>query len=97
MNKRTTGLILTGILVTGAAGAVAITPASATTSDNAVASRLAGIKSTLSGLVTNGTLTQRITGQVNGVRPGRGPGRASRGAACSPSPGGTSSTPSSTT
>ena len=205
MNKRTTGLILTGILVTGAAGAVAISPASATTSDNAVTSRLAGIKSALSGLVTNGTLTQaqadkvagtldsqrpmggmggpggrlggigmtqthdaaakalgmtadelytavqggksladvakdqkvsvdavvkamvtaaesqlatavkdgtmtqaqadtmkssltqRITDQVNGVRPGRGPGRASRGAGWSPSTGGTSSTPSSTT
>jgi len=210
MYKRTTGLILTGILVTGA-GAVAITPASATTSDNVVTSRLASIKSALSGLVSNGTLTQaqadkvagtldsqlplrgmggmggmggpgsridrmgmtqthdaaakalgmtsdelynavqggksladiakdhkvsvdslvkamvaaaesqlatavkdgtltqaqadtmknsltqRITDQVNGVRTGRGPGRSNRGAAWSPSTGGPSSTPSSTT
>ena len=204
MYKRTTGLILTGILVTGAVGAVAITPASATTSDNVVTSLLASIKSALSGLVSNGTLTQaqadkvagtldsqlplrgmggpggmggmemaqthdaaakalgmtsdelysavqggktladiakdqkvtvgslvkamaaaaesqlttavkdgtltqaqadtmkgsltqRITDQVNGVRTGRGPGRASRGAAWSPSTGGPSSSPSSTT
>ena len=204
MRKATTGLILTGILVTGAVGAVAITPASATTSDNVVTSLLASIKSALSGLVSNGTLTQaqadkvagtldsqlplrgmggpggmggmemaqthdaaakalgmtsdelysavqggktladiakdqkvtvgslvkamaaaaesqlttavkdgtltqaqadtmkgsltqRITDQVNGVRTGRGPGRASRGAAWSPSTGGPSSSPSSTT
>jgi len=43
------------------------------------------------------SLTQRITDQVNGVRTGRGPGRANRGAAWSPSTGGPSSTPSSTT
>jgi len=205
MRKGTTGLILSGILVTGAVGAVAITPASATTSDNVVTSRLASIKSALSGLVSNGTLTQaqadkvagtldsqlplrgmggpgsrfgmmgmtqthdaaakalgmtsdelytavqggksladiakdqkvsvgslvkamvaaaesqlatavkdgtltqaqadtmkssltqRITDQVNGVRTGRGPGRSNRGAAWSPSTGGPSSTPSSTT
>lgn len=78
MNKRTTGLILAGVLVTGAAGAVAITPASATTSDNAVTSRLAGIKSALSGLVTNGTLTQaqadKVAGTLDSQRPmgGRG-------------------------
>jgi len=64
MNKRTTGLILTGILVTGAVGAVAITPASATTSDNLVTSRLAHIKSVLSGLVSNGTLTQAQADKV---------------------------------
>ena len=46
------------------------------------------------------SLTQRITDQVNGVRAGRGPGRANRGAGWSPSTGisgGSSSTPSSTT
>ena len=58
MYKHTTGLVLAGILVTGAVGAVAITPASATTSDNVVTSRLAHIKSALSGLVTAGTPTQ---------------------------------------
>jgi hypothetical protein len=78
MHKRTTGLILAGILVTGAAGAVAITPASATTSDNVVTSRLAGIKSALSGLVTNGTLTQaqadKVAGTLESQLPMRGMG-----------------------
>ena len=67
MRKRTSALVLSGILATGAAGAVAITPASATTSNNAVASRLAHIKGALSGLVTDGTLTQSQADKVAGT------------------------------
>lgn len=64
MHKRTTGLVLAGVLAAGAAGAVAVTPASATTSANPVTSRLAGIKGALSGLVSDGTLTQSQADKV---------------------------------
>ena len=78
MRKRTSALILCGILAT-AGGAVAITPASATTSDNAVTSRLASIKSALSGLVSDGTLTQTQADKVAGTLDSKLPKRDMRG------------------
>ena len=67
MHKRTTGLVLAGVLATGAVGAVAMTPASATNSANPVSSRLASLKSALSGLVGDGTLTQAQADKVAGT------------------------------
>jgi hypothetical protein len=85
MHKRTTGLILSGILATGAVGAVAMTPASASTSTNPVTSRLAGIKSALSGLVGDGTLTQAQADKVATTLDNKLPKRGMRGM---PGPGG---------
>jgi hypothetical protein len=67
MRKRSSGLILAGTLAVGTVGAVAITPASATLSGNPVTSRLASIKSALSGLVSDGTLTQSQADKVAGT------------------------------
>ena len=72
MNKRASGLILAGVLTTGAVGAVAITPAfantsgstAATTSTNPLTSRIATFKSALKGLVTDGTFTQAQVDKV---------------------------------
>jgi hypothetical protein len=85
MHRRTTGLILSGILATGAVGAVAMTPASASTSTNPVTSRLAGIKGALSGLVGDGTLTQAQADKVATTLDNKLPKRGMRGM---PGPGG---------
>ncbi len=63
MHKRTASIILASTLAVGG-GAVAFTPANAADSDNPVKSRLAGIKSALTGLVTDGTLTQEQADKV---------------------------------
>jgi hypothetical protein len=79
MHKRTSVLILSGLLATGVVGAVAITPASATTSTNPVTSRLANIKSALGGLVGDGTLTQSQANKVASTLEKKMSGRGMRG------------------
>jgi len=79
MHKRTTGLILAGVLATSAVGVVAMTPASATTSTNPVTSRLANFKSALSGLVSDGTLTQAQADKVAGTLDNKMPKGGERG------------------
>lgn len=86
MRKRTSALILSGALLGGTAAALVVTPASAETSTNPVTSRLAHLKSALSGLVKDGTLTQAQADKVAETldktlpqhRPG-GPGHGPRG------------------
>ena len=63
MQKRTASIILASTLAVGG-GAVALTPATAADSDNPVTSRLGNIKSALSGLVKDGTLTQKQADEV---------------------------------
>ncbi len=78
MSKRTAALLVAGALLAGGVGAVAITPASAATSDIAVVSRLAGIKDALNGLVTDGTITQKqadvVAETLAEAMPKHGPG-----------------------
>ncbi len=82
MHKRTASIILASTLAVGG-GAVALTPASAADSDNPVTSRLANIKSSLSGLVKDGTLTQaqadKVATTLDAKLPKGGAGRGGRG------------------
>lgn len=82
MHKRTASIILASTLAVGG-GAIALTPASAADSDNPVKSRLANIKSSLSGLVKDGTLTQdqadKVAKTLDEKLPKGGPGRGGPG------------------
>jgi hypothetical protein len=64
MRTRTTALVIAGALTTGSVGALALVPASAATGGNPVTSRLAHLKADLSGLVSDGTLTQAQADKV---------------------------------
>mgnify|MGYP006327675595 FL=1 len=78
MHTRTASIILASTLAVGG-GAVAFTPATAADSDNPVKSRLATIKSSISGLVKDGTLTQeqadKVAKTLDAELPKGGPGR----------------------
>jgi polyhydroxyalkanoate synthesis regulator phasin len=82
MQKRTASIILASTLAVGG-GAVAFTPASAADSDNPVKSRLAEFKSSLSGLVKDGTLTQdqadKVAKTLDEKLPKGGPGHGGPG------------------
>ena len=79
MSKRTTALIVTGVLTTGVLGAAELTPASAASSANPISQRLAQLKNALSGLVSDGTLTQaqadKVASTLDAKLPRRGFGR----------------------
>ncbi len=84
MRSRTAALVLSGSLVGGFMGAVALTPASAESSANPVSSRLGALKSALGGLVSDGTITQaqadKVASTLDGALPKRGQeGRDGRG------------------
>lgn len=81
MRTRITAVLLASTLTTGGVGALALMPASAaTTAGNSVISRLEHLKADLTGLVSDGTLTQaqadKVARTLNSKLPG---GFAARG------------------